>query len=943
MSMRVTRRRSRGTAVAAVAAVAALVVSSGSAPGAGAEQASGSAGVGRTIAGALDSGGNHSCAILGDGGVRCWGRGASGRLGYGSTADVGDDEAVTALGSVYLGAGRTATSISAGDSSTCAIRDDGNVLCWGANDVGQLGRGDVQSIGDNELPGNYPPVALAPGRTARAVSVGYAHACAILDDGSVRCWGYGGAGALGYGNITNIGDDEPPSAAGPVYLGNGRTATAITTGTNTTCAILDDGSVRCWGRGGSGALGYGNTQNIGDGELPGSVGTVFLGAGRTAKAIAAGSEHVCAILDTGDVRCWGIGVAGRLGYGNTDTIGDDETPGSVPVVDISPAPFVNGFGLPAGLGSARPQGLSVFDLDALSITTGASHTCVTTSVGTVSCWGYGASGALGRGTTASIGDNEKPADAGTAVIQAGLSAVSVTAGAQTTCAVLSNGRVKCWGEASFGALGHQSTQDLGDDEALAGAPVVELGGLVVAQLGFAAAPTARATSTGVVVNWVVAATLTAPSGISVTLSNGRSVSLPASASSATFDGIPAGSSISALVELLGPTPVSARAETVVSGTNAFVPLPPQRILDTRSGVGAPPGRVAADSEVALAVLDRAGVPASGVAAIILNVTATDAGGSGFVTAYPAGIARPEASNLNLESVGQTIPNLVTVGLGQGGLVTLYTSVSTHLLADVAGYYTAAPQSQAAGRLVPVDPTRVLDTRSDSGGPIAGGSARELRVTGIGGVPTAGVSALVLNVTATGAEGRGYMTVFPSGSPRPEASNLNFAVGQTVPNQVIVPVGVGGNVSMFASATTHVVVDVAGWFTDSTAYPTWTGLFIPVTPTRTVDTRASGKLDANATVSVPVRGRAGIAASGSDIAAVAMNVTATGATAPGYITAYPTGVERPEASNLNLERAGQTIPNHVVVRVGKDGTVTLSSEAGTHVLADLTGWYLGGEP
>jgi len=158
----------------------------------------------------------------------------------------------------------------------------------------------------------------------------------------VRCWGFGGNGRLGYANTTTIGDDagETPGSVGPVDLGNNelgrkRTAKAISAGDNHTCAILDDDTVRCWGYGGDGRLGYGGTSDIGDDETPGSVGQVDLGLNRTAQAISAGGRHTCARLDDGrTVRCWGYGANGRLGYCNQDDIGDNDTPGSVGPVDI---------------------------------------------------------------------------------------------------------------------------------------------------------------------------------------------------------------------------------------------------------------------------------------------------------------------------------------------------------------------------------------------------------------------------------------------------------------------------------------------------------------------------------------------------------------------------------------------------------------------------------
>ncbi|MCA1678840.1 MAG: hypothetical protein LC777_07795, partial [Actinobacteria bacterium] len=161
---------------------------------------------------------------------------------------------------------------------------------------------------------------------AERLDVGGTHSCAVLAELSVRCWGFSGDGQLGYGNTNAIGDNETPGSVGPVDLGAGRTAKAIGAGGFHTCAVLVEGAtVRCWGSNVFGQLGYGNTNDIGDNETPGSVGPVKLGLGRTAQAITAGGGHTCAILDGGDVRCWGRAASGQLGNGNTIDIGDNET------------------------------------------------------------------------------------------------------------------------------------------------------------------------------------------------------------------------------------------------------------------------------------------------------------------------------------------------------------------------------------------------------------------------------------------------------------------------------------------------------------------------------------------------------------------------------------------------------------------------------------------
>jgi hypothetical protein len=165
---------------------------------------------------AISAGGAHSCALLADGGVRCWGEASRGQLGYANVNNIGDDETPAAAGAVDLG-GRAAVAISAGSLHTCAILDDGSVRCWGLGANGRLGYAATNVIGDDETPAAAGPVNLG-GHAATAISAGNLHTCARLDDGHVRCWGFGATGRLGYCATATIGDDETPATAGPVAL-----------------------------------------------------------------------------------------------------------------------------------------------------------------------------------------------------------------------------------------------------------------------------------------------------------------------------------------------------------------------------------------------------------------------------------------------------------------------------------------------------------------------------------------------------------------------------------------------------------------------------------------------------------------------------------------------------------------------------------------------------
>ncbi len=278
----------------------------------------------------ISAGSNHTCALLNTGQVKCWGYGRNGQLGNGNTTNVGDDEAPANFESViiqdYNFENETVTQIVAGSNHTCALVNSGNVKCWGDGYYGQLGHG-----GTYDIIGPLIYEAVNIGGNVVQLAASGNHTCALLDTGNVRCWGEGSDGELGYGNTNNIGDNETPANVGNVNVGG--TVVQIATGFKKTCALLDTGNVRCWGRGLNGQLGYGNTNNIGDNETPASVGNVNVGG--TVVQLAAGGIHTCVLLDTGSVRCWGSGEFGSIGYGNTNNIGDNETPasaGDVPVL-----------------------------------------------------------------------------------------------------------------------------------------------------------------------------------------------------------------------------------------------------------------------------------------------------------------------------------------------------------------------------------------------------------------------------------------------------------------------------------------------------------------------------------------------------------------------------------------------------------------------------------
>ena len=234
----------------------------------------------------------HSCAMSDNGSVKCWGQGLYGQPGAGDTQARGDGpgEMGDSLPAVNLGTGRKAVEISAEASDTCALLDNGTVKCWGANFYGSLGLGDTAHRGDGpgEMGDNLPAVALGTGRTAVAISNSYGHPCVLLDNGSVKCWGYNTIGYLGLGDTAHRGDGpgEMGDNLPAVSLGTGRTAIDVAAGGDHVCVLLDNRSVKCWGANFWGQLGVGDQIFRGDGpgEMGDNLPAVDLGTGRTAVA-----------------------------------------------------------------------------------------------------------------------------------------------------------------------------------------------------------------------------------------------------------------------------------------------------------------------------------------------------------------------------------------------------------------------------------------------------------------------------------------------------------------------------------------------------------------------------------------------------------------------------------------------------------------------------------
>ena len=371
----------------------------------------------------------------------------NGGSGSGDELDGGDESNPPAVATV---------PIAVGISSTCAITPTGAVKCWGENRYGELGDGTTQNK-------NSPNQVQGLESGAVQIAAGTNYFCALTSGQEVFCWGLNDAGQLGDGTVTKR---TTPAIVTGLDFG----AIAIVAGDNHTCAITPTGSVRCWGYNGFGRLGDGTTQEK---HAPSQVAGLESGA----QAVSAGTAHACAITSTGAVKCWGMNMTGQLGDGTTD-----DSPIPVQVEGF----FVGATWVAAGgkhscaltatgdphcwgensngqlgdpsVGEDMATGQSEVPVLVLgmgsetkAISTGDTHTCAITSDGAVKCWGYNGLGQLGDGTT-------ERRETATFVVGMSSGAEAISAGRDHTCAMLAGGVVKCWGANSAGQLGDGTSE-----------------------------------------------------------------------------------------------------------------------------------------------------------------------------------------------------------------------------------------------------------------------------------------------------------------------------------------------------------------------------------------------------------------------------------------------------------------------------------------------------
>ncbi len=950
------------------------------------------------VADAIDvtSGFNHNCAVFDDGSVSCWGQNDVGQIGQGSTSNVG----VPSPASVGGLADRV--HVAAGGDTTCAVTVAGAADCWGNNSVDQAdgagvtanpiavvtsnlspagltggpnnlcrwnGAGAVQCIGDNQtgmlLDGGAEPsdsFVTLPGITVDTLTVGSFHACGVRGQ-QVRCWGSDTSGQLGDGPLVN-----GPNPVTPTF-DDGTTVldavTEIASAGRHTCAV-DSGSVYCWGLNLAGQSGV---DPISGGLV--LYVTQVAGLPPGATHVAASDEHSCAIVDGGEVWCWGGGNEGELGDGLSTS---GHTPVQAGVIDdatdiavgrrhscaITGSGSVMCWGISsyAGGGGLTTSPSTVSGIsNAVELTAGETHTCARLADGTVTCWGSNSGGELGDGTATT---QVLP------VTVLGVSGALRIGGGNATCVTTTTNTV-CWGRNDAGVLG--AFPFLRSPEAVAlGAAVrvdLDIDGVVDSVDNCPTVANAdQANNDGDALGDVcdpdddndgdLDGADNCPTVANADQANNDGDALgdvcdPDDDNDGDLDGADncptvanadqADADGDGIGDVCDPTPNPGSVDVLTSGT-------PARVVETRSGAGFETidglfegdGPIAADSVYRVQVAGRGGV-ASDATAAVLNLTTVRPVGRGYLTIFPCGV-QPLASGVNYVA-GAVVNNEIIAKLSPTGEVCIYASGQTDLVVDAVGFVPGTSP------YVSTTPARVVETRVGAGfetidglfegdGPIAADSVYRVQVAGRGGVAS-DATAAVLNLTTVRPVGRGYLTIFPCGV-QPLASGVNYVAGAVVNNEIIAKLSPTGEVCIYASGQTDLVVDAAGYIPPANSYE-------PIDPARVVETRSGagfetidglfegdGPIAADSVYRVQVAGRGGVA---SDATAAVLNLTTVRPVGRGYLTIFPCGVQ-PLASGVNYV-AGAVVNNEIIAKLSPTGEVCIYASGQTDLVVDAVGW------
>jgi hypothetical protein len=773
-------------------------------------------------AGILDLGAQSTCSVRTNGGVRCFGPNLSGQNGPSSlTADM--------FSSLYVPIGGiNPRTVSAGDTTTCYASIAGQqqpafMSCVGAVPLVNVPLSSL-SVGKNGVCRQRPRAPFPLNNPPTNVVL-----CSGADDGSG--WAGGSDGSTVGVAFTNTAN---PAIEGFPHI--------ALSGSNSCATVYNPSSVlgvRCWGLPTSPVLGGS------------SLSTPIAGLPSTIDALAITPNNGC-VLSSGSVYCWGSATTGVA-------------PGPVG----TPVPIV---------GTAK------------AIALGGQGACALLTVGAVRCWG-------GQYSTPTEAMVFGPDQIGSPAV------VSAVAMAENhSCVQLTTDEVRCWGDplllggssknASVPFVVQQPTRiDAGPVDGSVSDRTVAF---------YFSAPQYPALPFVCQIDGAAAVPCTSP--VTYTLTEG----------SHTFSVALTGSGTD-------PTPAT-RTWTVSIPKNSYSAITPQRILDTRGGPIFAVGELRS-----LVVTGVAGIPANATS-VALNVAAVTPAGAGHLRIYPAGSPRPNASVLNFPA-GKNVPNHVIVKVGVGGQISIYAGGSTHVIVDVAGYFAV---DEALTQFVAVDnPTTIYES------PLAGVTAVNIDVVGRGGLLSAANKVVAINVGALAPLSAGHLRVWTTGEPMPNASTNNFVAGDSRMNLVLVRPNAAGQISVYnaASAPVTLRVDPVGAFGAGIGYR-----FRATDPQRTLDTRTLGApVPAGGFIEAQIRGF-GTVPDSFNVRSVAVNIAAVSPQAAGSIDVGQGG-QNPTLPTLR-HPANENVANLALVTIGFDGTIRLvnNSSAPTHMIVDINGYF-----
>jgi alpha-tubulin suppressor-like RCC1 family protein len=893
--------------LASLAMIAGAVVWTGAAPAAAGDSAGAVAGGRRGSAASLSAGAEHTCALRDTSEISCWGSDAFGQVGNGDLVGEVTDQQYQTPANTPLPSSRTGKAIAAGGRNSCVLLDDNRISCWGDDTSGQIGDGPV----NNNL--SEPDTVVTTPETVVSLAVNLDYSCGLFATGNVQCWGSDDDGQLGNGgaDVTPGGGDVDTATNAPALeFPAARTASAVTTGSTHACAILDNAQISCWGSNGDGEVGNGSGAAV----ITAPSATLALPGGQSAEGVSAGRNHTCAVLSSGGVTCWGSDSNGQLGNG-APTADVTQPPSAIalPAGAVAVATSANhtcavlttnalycwGDDDSGQIGTAGANADAATPVSVLSnveaVALGDNHTCALLTNGSVTCWGSDSKGQLGNGAAgntdapgASISGLTVARNAGTPSAPSGMAAT----GGRETASLSWTAPLDTGGAAITGYRVQESVND-----GTTWVTIVDNTGSTTTSIVLTSATTsATARYRVAAINSVGASPFSQPSNAVVidpltdikaftpirlldTRQNGETIDglfkgegpnsagnvlkvqiagrggiagVPANAPAAVLNltsvradpggfatlypcgdlpnastlNFPANRNVAnaaiAKLDAQGFVCIftSVTSELIIDATG-YVPVlskvstvEPARLFDTRAsgatidGQRQREGAIGGGTTVEVQITGRPGVPA-GADTAVLNITAANPTAKGFATVYPCGTL-PGSSSLNFDARVNKA-NAVVSKLTSSGSVCVFVEQTTEIILDVTGYSASSTLSSVnPGRLFDTRPTgQTVDGIGAGGGVVEAETFVKIPVAGRNGVP-ANARFAALSVVSVNGRGRGFLTVYPCTATPPLASTLNYEAGQNVPNLALTSLNAAGEVCVFASAATDVLVDVTAY-------------------------------------------------------------------------------------------------------------------------------------